>query len=470
MQFPIPIQIWWNWWQILLCSLLVILCSSAISQNPREIEIAKYIPHDHESLEDFPLVTIKVIVHIVQRSEQNPENFKNTEEDRKKIEEIIYHCNRFYTMIQDPTIKVASSEPTVHDSRIRFRLDEIRYHVDSAGWDRNKFTIAHAGQWPLKVDSVNTESNELIFFNLTAHRGFNQSDSLKISTESGPVTLHKAELRKVGKWTILTTAEDLSGLTPVNATYYRKTDLNCSDDNWKRLADQDRHHLHLFFTGSSTKRIQFGCGPSPYFMNVCNFIYGGAWAGWQLTGHEIGHTLGLSHTFYPQFSDLPKKDKKCSGCPSNDSTVSNNIMGYNGSRNYLSPLQIGFVYKNYTGTEKRIMMTTACDYDPDKTITVRGCEKWERSRALQGDLIVKKKATLHLSRDQFLSSGSTIFIEKRGTLIIDNCTVKNGCGDPWNGIVYCKKFSRHKLKKSKRKRGKVVFEGTGKLDMVRENG
>ena len=109
-----------------------------------------------------------------------------------------------------------------------------------------------------------------------------------VSTSNGPVILHKKDLQKWGKTTVVTVKEPIDELEPINATYFRRVDYNCTSDNWKKLTDSDDRHLHLFFTGASSKRIQFGCAPSPYFLNVSNYIFGGQWAGNQLTAHEIG--------------------------------------------------------------------------------------------------------------------------------------------------------------------------------------
>ena len=75
------------------------------------------------------------------------------------------------------------------------------------------------------------------------------------------------------------------------------------------MTNSDKNSIHIFYTGSTVAKPAFGCGPSPYFLNVSRVLFNGGYATAQLTAHELGHCLGLRHTNVPQFDDLPPSDK-----------------------------------------------------------------------------------------------------------------------------------------------------------------
>ena len=112
-------------------------------------------------------------------------------------------------------------------------------------------------------------------------------------------------------------------------------------------------------------------------LNISKFLDNGRYATAQLTAHELGHCIGLRHTNTPQFSDLPRNDKfGWVNCNSNN--VSNNIMGYNLCRNYLSPMQIGDIHYRYS-TINELSLTTNNLMSNSSKIVIKKNTNWDKN-------------------------------------------------------------------------------------------
>ena len=182
-----------------------------------------------------------------------------------------------------------------------------------------------------------------------------------------------------------------------------------------------------------------------------------------LSGHELGHCLGLNHTDYPQFSDLPKNDK-FGWIDCNSENTSNNIMGYNKCRRYLSPLQVGHLHKRYTTDTILIKTTTANEYDTSYNVEVWNDTYWNKAMLIKGDIVVRKGVVLTIHNNVSMASGAVIYIEKKAKLIIDGSQVANYFGDKWGGVVICKSYERKmKSAKKKEKKGELILKNGGKL-------
>jgi hypothetical protein len=117
-----------------------------------------------------------------------------------------------------------------------------------------------------------------------------------------------------------------------------------------------------------------------------------------LLNHEIGHGLGLSHTWGGNdgCEDTPNHTN-CwyyTDTPPCDSLVSNNLMDYNAWQVSVTPCQIGRV----------------------------------------GDVVIADGGVLQLSCRLSLATGARIIVSPAGRLILDDCHLHNACGDQWEGI------------------------------------
>jgi len=168
----------------------------------------------------------------------------------------------------------------------------------------------------------------------------------------------------------------------------------------------------------------------------------------RLLNHEIGHSLGLGHTWGSNdgCDDTPKHtncwyiDNRNSKCDQ-WKELSNNVMDYNAFMEAYTPCQLGKVHYNLskvTSSQRKLLRPDWCTYNPAETLTINAGEQviWESAKDLNGDLVIANNARLTINCVLSLPKGARIIIEPKGKLTLgDNATIANRCGDQWGGIV-----------------------------------
>ncbi len=410
--------------------ILLLLPGFILAQNNH---LESYIPFDTCKFSSHPILEIKVWVHVLQQSAETPKNI--TKDSSHFIDEQFQWINKIYSNLKRPSIKNSDKErPYIKDSRIQFLVDTISYHIDSVGWERMEIVMEKDTNRWLEILEINADSNTITI------KGVKNNfrpilDSLKVfGTNSNNGILHTSHAKKEGINTVLYIKETLrvSEGRGGGISYFKKVDKNCNKDNWVRFTNENKEFLHVFYTGTSSSVPAFGCGPSPFYLNISKFLDNGRYATAQLTAHELGHCIGLRHTNTPQFSDLPRTDKfgwiNC-----NSTNVSNNIMGYNLCRNYLSPMQIGYVHYRYS-TINELSLTTNNLISNNSKIVIKKNTNWDKNILSKGTLIIKKNRTLTVSKNLLMPKKGVIVLEKNSKIIVDGGRIFSPSKD-WNGII-----------------------------------
>lgn len=175
--------------------------------------------------------------------------------------------------------------------------------------------------------------------------------------------------------------------------------------------------------------------------------------------HELGHTAGLlGHTnsqsswginmpaycYYPDGGTTDYYKETSGPCWGNVNSVSqggcgsNNIMGYNNDRTYLSPNQLGsFFYSVYGGINTRFTNAAypvdRCVYDSSQTIKITRDTAWGNATLVSGDVVIETGRTLTVYCTVVFSTGSRLLVKPGGRLILDGGTLTTNCGF-WEGV------------------------------------
>ncbi len=206
-----------------------------------------------------------------------------------------------------------------------------------------------------------------------------------------------------------------------------------------------------------------------FYTNEGDLYNKGAWYYSGLLNHEVGHSLGLSHSWNTDdgCDDTPK-NPGCwgnTGVPPCDGVTSNNMMDYNGCQCAITPCQLAKMHYNMwkeNYSQRKVVDPVWCHYSSMQKITIPRDSTviFDVGRDFAGDIDIMEGATLIVRCTVSLPAGARIKVRPGAQLIVDGGLITNRCGEYWEGIEV---WTHRKLEIS----GTVILTNDGKLEMVK---
>lgn len=204
-----------------------------------------------------------------------------------------------------------------------------------------------------------------------------------------------------------------------------------TDDFYIYYGTNKTSEINVFFYKNSKYSVGGGCASYNYILMHNQIIENYATA--QLLAHELGHSLGLDHTWYGQFDDTYFPDSNKAFVQCNNIDISNNIMGYNMCRNYLSPKQIGYMHKCLITSSGRRNFIDVGSIDPD--LHIDSSFTMNHAVFFNGNVIIDSGYTLNVTCQVYCSPQARIIVRPSGKLIVDGGVITSSGNAMWQGVL-----------------------------------
>lgn len=169
---------------------------------------------------------------------------------------------------------------------------------------------------------------------------------------------------------------------------------------------------------------------------------GAAWRYATLLNHEIGHVLGLRHSWLRRdgCDDTPPNPNcySTTGTPPCDGPVSNNMMDYNNSQMAITPCQLGIIHRNFNrenSLQRKLLIKNWCELDTSTMITIDSEKHWRGARDLIHSIQIEDGGSLHIYCRLAMPENGEIVVMPGGKLYIHSGKIHNDCDRQWKGIT-----------------------------------